>query len=193
MILALVLATIDQLPAPEELLSTPVILTPLAFRHFPGLEYEVCRENCRQNTEVFPVPSLLEFMIHYISSAPDGSARSRRSRSALESRPSLLESLQQNVPYYLQSIDVVKPSRARGKKTTGSRRIFLTSATLIVVPGNLVAQWVSEIHKHISAEEIRVLVVNDQDNFPPLMSMVSDYDVCALQRLVGNSTHCPFR
>lgn len=54
------------------------------------------------------------------------------------------------------------------------KKIYLTSATLIVVPTNLVAQWRQEINKH--TDELNVLVITKKDGVPS-HKMLLDYDI----------------
>ncbi|KAH9981425.1 SNF2 family N-terminal domain-containing protein [Lactifluus volemus] len=63
--------------------------------------------------------------------------------------------------------------------------MFLTSATLIVVPPNLLAQWNSEILKHClgpeeSDDALRYLVVNPKDELPAARLLATNYDIVLL-------------
>jgi protein tyrosine phosphatase (PTP) superfamily phosphohydrolase (DUF442 family) len=54
--------------------------------------------------------------------------------------------------------------------------MYLTSASLIVVPPQLVAQWDSEILKHCRSG-LRVLVLKSKTQIPQAKALASDYDV----------------
>lgn len=59
------------------------------------------------------------------------------------------------------------------------RQIALCSATIIVVPRNLLHQWKAEIQKHVMEGEdgLRVLVVENNKDRLPLARQLMDYDV----------------
>jgi hypothetical protein len=62
--------------------------------------------------------------------------------------------------------------------------MYLTSATLVVVPPNLLAQWNSEILKHClgpeeSEDALRFLIVNPKEELPAARLLASNYDVSA--------------
>lgn len=58
---------------------------------------------------------------------------------------------------------------------TAPRKIWLTSATIVVVPANLVQQWVQEIQKHTAG--LRVLIVkNGNEKLPPAEEM-AEFDI----------------
>lgn len=56
-----------------------------------------------------------------------------------------------------------KPRSNRKSSTPGPRRMICTSATIVVVPRNLVHQWKSEIKKHITPGSLKVLIVDGSD------------------------------
>lgn len=67
---------------------------------------------------------------------------------------------------------VPPPEMRRGNRHATSEsylrppdKIYLSQATLIVVPNNLVAQWKQEIQKHTSG--IKVVVITKKDDVPP--------------------------
>lgn len=178
MVLALILSTIDQLPEPEQSIYTPTILTPISFRHFRDDEDRASRERARWKKSTGEFPSLVEILHHYLRVNPE-KTRSRLRDLLSEDNPGLLESIERNVPYYLHYNDEAERVRSsRGARTVASPRvIYLTSATLIVVPPNLVAQWVSEIHKHVSSD-MRVLVIRQNDDLPSALLLAREFDVC---------------
>ena len=54
--------------------------------------------------------------------------------------------------------------------------VYLTAATLVVVPDNLQMQWASEILKHCT-DLLRVLVVKNKEELPDAPVLATDYDV----------------
>jgi hypothetical protein len=179
MILALVLATLDQLPSPEEsILDTQPVMTPLAFRHFPSADFIAARKRAIKRQPVNALgscPSLVELLLHYI----------RVSREPLGARQyeevlpdTLLHMLQLNTPFYHHyDVDPAENARSRRKQAQpGPRLMYLTNASLIIVPSNLVAQWNSEILKHCLSG-LRVLVLKSTTQMPQAKVLASDYDV----------------
>ncbi|KAL1212522.1 F-box protein [Cardamine amara subsp. amara] len=55
-------------------------------------------------------------------------------------------------------------------------RLYLSKATLIVVPANLVDHWKTQIQKHVSSDQLRILVWTDLKKLSP-HSLAWDYDV----------------
>lgn len=184
MVLALVLATLDQTPSPEEsILDTRPIMTPLSFRAFPSADVLAARRRLSGNRTRKPfspvplIPSLVEMLLHILraSTEPTGI---RQHEELLEDR-NLLHLLNQNTPFYHHyEVELVQNGRSRRRSLhSGPRTVFLTKATLIVVPTNLVSQWFTEIHKHCRSGFVRVLVLKDKKPMPTAKSLASDYDV----------------
>jgi SNF2-related domain len=188
MILALVLATIDQLSKPEESVNDArPVMTPLAFRHFPYSQFEAARRRLSPRRSRAPAqdgnsfPRLMEIILHYVRTSPDG-IHLRQNVEWLQNR-GLLSLIDLNVPFYLESQEPVAVARSLRKSANrGFRTMYLTSATLIVVPPNLLAQWKSEILKHClgpeeSDDALRFLLVNPKEGLPPARLLASNYDV----------------
>lgn len=184
MILALVLATIDQLPSPEEsILDTRPVLTPLAFRAFPSADVIDARKRATRRADhnsMLPshkVPSLVEILLHRIRVSPE-TLGVRYYKEELEAR-NLLHLLQHNTPFYYHHDVEVQNQRSTGRRQKpypGPRLVYLTTASLIVVPPNLVAQWYSEILKHCRSV-LRILVLKNKTELPRAKVLASDYDV----------------
>ena len=188
MVLALVLATIDQLSKPEESIhDARPVMTPLAFRHFPHPQFEAARKRLSRRSprtaarDNGAFPRLLELMLHYVRTSPDG-LHLRQNVEWLQNR-GVQSLIDLNVPFYLQCEDpVTLPRPRRNRAKLGFRKMYLTSATLIVVPPNLLAQWSSEILKHClgpeeSDDALRFLVVKPKDELPAARPLATDYDV----------------
>jgi hypothetical protein len=196
MVLAVVLATIDQLSKPEESIhDARPVMTPLALRHFPHPQFEATRKRLSTHRSRVPAhggnsfPRLMEIMLHYVRTFPDG-LRLRQNVEWLENR-GLQSLIDLNVPFYLQSQEPVTLARPRRKSgDRGFRIMYLTSATLIVVPPNLLAQWNSEIFKHClgpeeSDDSLRFLVVKPKDELPEARLLASNYDVSTTRNLIN--------
>lgn len=57
-----------------------------------------------------------------------------------------------------------------------SIRLYLSKATLIVVPSNLVDHWISQIQKHVRSSQLRVYVWSDHQK-PCAHNLAWDYDI----------------
>lgn len=83
------------------------------------------------------------------------------------------EAIQRNRGYYFLSMPV-RRHRSRIPRPD-KRKIWLTGATIVVVPANLVKQWVHEISKHTSG--LKVLIMNNNKHQVPLAEELIDYDI----------------
>ena len=194
MILALVLATLNDLAMPESSIyqrHPPRITTPLAFRHFPS-DFENERKHLTGKNKIrFPegprVPSLVELLLHHLRVPLQGFQPIVPPRYQDElDRRQLYAPLMANTPFYHyeapETIDDDRPKRRRFVKLP-SRVMFITSATLIVVPNSLLGQWKSEVDKHCGTY-IRLLLLRRTTPMPPAQELASNYDVSALPDFV---------
>ncbi|KAH6824501.1 SNF2 domain-containing protein / helicase domain-containing protein / F-box family protein [Perilla frutescens var. hirtella] len=58
-----------------------------------------------------------------------------------------------------------------------SLRFYLSSATLVVVPSNLVEHWKTQIERHVRPGQLRVYIWGDQKKKPSVHNLAWDYDV----------------
>ncbi|RDB22176.1 putative ATP-dependent helicase C23E6.02 [Hypsizygus marmoreus] len=197
MILALILATIHQISSPEEsIVDERPVLTPLSFRHFPSYECVAARKRLTfridDNTIVQGprVPSLVELLLHRRRTTPDtripnttipseATKEQRKSEVAAlveQIRPG--ELLRANTPFYLHYHGEPRSNERnqRNNADPGPRVVHLTSATLIIVPANLLSQWDREIQKHCEYP-LRVLILRSGTPMPHVISLASDYDI----------------
>ncbi|KAF4608242.1 hypothetical protein EYR40_000586 [Pleurotus pulmonarius] len=182
MILALILATRHELSAPEESITdVRPTLTSTALRYFPSAPYDQIRQRCGGDRHIlndgdYPtrVPSLVELLIHVSRTNPQPATHYT---DALESA-GLTKLIRATVPFYHHYLgDPTTYERARRDQSRPApRTMYLTSATLVVVPSNLIAQWYREIHKHCKIE-LRVLQMRTNSTFPSVKSLASDYDI----------------
>ncbi|KAH7440483.1 hypothetical protein KP509_04G109900 [Ceratopteris richardii] len=56
-------------------------------------------------------------------------------------------------------------------------RLYLSRATLVVVPANLVEHWKTQIIRHTKPGQLRVCVLIDQKNAPKVQDLAWNYDV----------------
>ncbi|KAF7986509.1 hypothetical protein HWV62_31335 [Athelia sp. TMB] len=163
MILALVMATLDQLPDSEQ----GPVMTPLALELFPGGSFETER-NCAALQQPSPtVPSLKQIMIHYCRIHSEALRPHWRERLE-QSRPELFMEVMDNIPFYHDHTVLSSQGTAR--------RMYLTSASLIVVPNDLIQQWHHETTKHCESN-LRVLTLVSNAVVPSTKSLASRYDL----------------
>ncbi|EKM55021.1 uncharacterized protein PHACADRAFT_142857 [Phanerochaete carnosa HHB-10118-sp] len=188
MSLALILATLDQLPAPEESYLDPrPVLTPLALRHFPSQTYADAREKCakrsparrRQKIDAVDtprVPSLIEHLLHICSTDPLSTGVREYEDVLRFSR--LWKAYKANTPFYHhyedEPIETLRTSR-KAHGDSGPRIMFLSSATLVVVPPNLLNQWFNEINKHCDST-LRTYMMVDNNSLPSAKKLAL-YDI----------------
>lgn len=185
MILGLILATVDQLSQPEEsLLDYRPIMSPLAYRTFPADEYRNARRRAGMHKsstiDVTSVPSLVEILLHRIRTWGD-KVDTRSHEEQLEAS-NLWQLLQANTPFYhhypvkSSPMRALGPSRTRDRVSEYPRLMHLTTATLVVVPVNLLGQWDREILKHCHST-LRYLIVRQITQIPSAKVLASDYDL----------------
>ena len=91
--------------------------------------------------------------------------------------------LEENIPSYV--IPATASSRATRRPITASKGklIKLCSATLVIVPQNLVSQWKGEILRHIDETELNVLCLDTVgDVSMPSAEQLQRYDIILLPR-----------
>ena len=193
MILTLVVATIREISSPQESLHDDrPIMTPIAFRHFPST-FEMARKRLRAGRRSAPTqsgefPALVELLLHHSRTSPciyvpdpntSRGAILHQKRQELEKQFELTQLAKihrANTPFYLHYESGEEDIRASRKSSNGPRLIYLTNATLIVVPVNLLSQWDREIIKH--CDTLRVFIFRAGTLTPSAKSLASDYDVC---------------
>lgn len=194
MMLSLIVATRKQISSPEpSIVDDRPVMTPLAFRHFPGSEFALARKRMfagrKNTTEETRVPSLVELMLHRARTNPyceiDQTVSNNRYHRNLEMEEKvntlpLGKMLRRNVPFYHHYLG--EPSnRERAQRNKVDQRpkvIYLTSATLVVVPPNLLSQWDREITKHCELP-LRVLILRTKTVMPTARRLATNYDVNA--------------
>lgn len=195
MMIALIIATRHQISSPEHsIVDERAILTPLAFRYFPSGEFESARKRFYHSPGALDlpkcetrVPSLVELLLHHHRVSPycdvpntDPPVSSIERQDQVRTLP-LGDALRVNAPFYHHFLgephDLERTKR--NEEVLGPRVMYLTSATLIVVPPNLLSQWDREITKHC-ALTLRVLIVRPKVPLPSVRSLATDFDVSTL-------------
>ncbi len=195
MMLTLIAATKNQISSPEpSIVDERPVLTPLAFRHFPSGHFSYARKRFFSNRDLyddhgtFPrIPSLVELLLHHHRVSPyceitDNVSSQRHARAikvedGIQTLP-LGELLRANTPFYHHYLGEPH-NRERAKRKTrelGPKIMYLTSATLVIVPPNLVSQWDREITRHCDSP-LRVLVLRAKTPLPSVRDLANDYDV----------------
>ena len=66
-----------------------------------------------------------------------------------------------------------------------SEKIFLSAATLLVVPANLVQHWLFQVQTHVTFDTLKTLVISSDkersNKMPASHSLAWDYDLVSLQ------------
>ena len=98
-----------------------------------------------------------------------------------EDHKNCLATLEDNVGSYVISPPVTRRSH-RPSQIQKGKTIRLTTATLIIVPQNLLSQWKDEISLHVEDQFLEVLYL-DLDTIPvPSATKLMKYDVILLSR-----------
>lgn len=185
MTLSLILSTIDQLPAPPEAHQTAIpVLTPIALKFFPSELYSEARKIAPTSSqgakdEQLGVPPLLETMVHYVRINSENVGLQPAEEELREAR--LWEPIMANTPFYFQpytkATDRNRPLRAT-RAQPPPVLTYISPATLVLVPQNLLGQWENEINKHCTPQiPQRVLVIQKEVRIPSPKQLASDYIV----------------
>ncbi|KAJ6490765.1 P-loop containing nucleoside triphosphate hydrolase protein [Mycena vitilis] len=196
MILGLILSTINQISEPEpSILDRRPVLTPLAFRHFPSEEFANARARFNslrgKRKADGRVPTLIEILLHKLTTNPVAFVSEHKStrydtlKEDVENLEQYLQPRKDNLPFYLdyqsEPVDNERTNkRGRGARG-GPKMLYLTSATLVIVPPNLLLQWTQECYHHCD-DSLRICVLEGGNEgprvpIPPARTMASEYDI----------------
>ncbi|KAI9284162.1 P-loop containing nucleoside triphosphate hydrolase protein [Umbelopsis sp. AD052] len=79
---------------------------------------------------------------------------------------------------YPMSVLVDRPRRVNIPQRT--LKVYMASATLVVVPDNLIAQWTGEVYKHIQDGELDFLVLDNKKQPIPPATQLLNYDMVVI-------------
>ncbi|KAJ7143180.1 SNF2 family N-terminal domain-containing protein [Mycena crocata] len=182
MTLGLILATLHQLSAPEPaIFDERPVLTPLAFRHFPSSAFGKARVRFYGKKGKFDsrsrprVPMLVELMLHKLVTSPVAHHPTSLQEAVLEHYAGPRKD---NLPFYLHYPEPTDNERKtkRSGPDPGPPLLYLTSATLVVVPTNLILQWTQECSLHCE-DSLRVCILRSTEAMPPAKILASEYDI----------------
>ncbi|KAG0378966.1 hypothetical protein BGX24_002195 [Mortierella sp. AD032] len=94
--------------------------------------------------------------------------------------PDLMDMLETSLLYYNEevSLEQNRQSRSRQQRTTDLPvEIYLSSATLVIVPANLVDQWCNEINKHTEDGALKVFTITSASHEFPNLRTLLQYDL----------------
>ena len=92
---------------------------------------------------------------------------------------SCVKTLEKNVAFY----SILERGFGRRQTThVNEKRIYLSSATLIIVPSNLIAQWRQEIETHLEEESLSILMISSSKQALPPVQELLKYDVILMSR-----------
>lgn len=194
MILALVCATRRTMPVTDELVLTPLSETfpfdrerenriarlsrppPLVEGYMlTSREWTAHEARCDAyqdkvneiERESSKMPSLHDLMLSFIRT------RGVPYRDKAHAHPHLVEKLDRQTPYYVELTETPMTKRSQ-EITVTSQKIFLSHATLLVVPAELLLQWRDEIHKHVKDKFLSVWTVHTaKDKIPSIEDLPS--------------------
>jgi hypothetical protein len=177
------------------------VMTLVSFRTFPSAECAKARRRFYKKLKDVPksqFPTLRSLLIHKLRIQPDarildpstrlGASRDQQRRDRLDKldyASHLADAIELNIPFYHHYHEVsiklelgldLGRKRRRVTRDPGPRTMYLTTATLIVVPATLIAQWDREIQKHC-VESLRVCVLRNRQRMPSAQELTTKYDV----------------
>jgi len=93
-----------------------------------------------------------------------------------------VKAIQANIGYYTIPPHPLTPGRRKSARSNppAEELVHLSTASLIVVPPNLVRQWEHEIEKHTTGLKVLVMTENKQ-MLPPVKELI-DYDIILFSR-----------
>ncbi|OAQ27102.1 hypothetical protein K457DRAFT_157153 [Linnemannia elongata AG-77] len=99
--------------------------------------------------------------------------------------PDIMDTLEDALLYYRESGSSEQSRQSRSRQTRTSElpvEIYISSATLVIVPPNLVDQWCNEINKHTEDGALKVFTItNNSQEFPNLRTLLH-YDLVLISQ-----------
>ncbi|KAF9150335.1 hypothetical protein BG015_007854 [Linnemannia schmuckeri] len=127
-----------------------------------------------------PIPSLRDF------AAATVKIRAVNYRHAQDYiNPDIMDTLEDSLLYYHESGSSEQSRQSKSRQTKTSEppvEIYLSNATLVIVPPNLVDQWCNEINKHTYDGALKVFTItNNSQEFPNLRTLLQ-YDLVLISQ-----------
>ncbi|KAG8931828.1 hypothetical protein FRC01_000737 [Tulasnella sp. 417] len=173
--IALILSTLDQLPRPEN--------DDRKIRTEWSLADEEARDPDPEVRLEGSVPSLFDLTCNFIRTNPEASGWYRQRHSGL---PEILTAKLNHPsfrPFYHSRpsvANVQERSRSFFAPAGQSVKIWLTNATLLLVPKMLLPQWRAELNKHVRHGSLKALIIDDLTIIPPASDLANTYDLVVI-------------
>lgn len=174
-VLSLILATRGQFSVPSSSTQNSETQTTLSMRQFPSSTARDLRERFGIPESV-GLPSLVEVLLHFMASQQLPVKSRRKTQTAFFSS-TLAPAFDRLAPFYFQQDVIEETGRRSLSQTRPIRQLFLSRATLVVVPASLYEQWKGEIYKFFWDDTLQVLFVNDTNGKLPNAAQLAKYDV----------------
>ncbi|KAF9091536.1 hypothetical protein BGX23_005076 [Mortierella sp. AD031] len=99
--------------------------------------------------------------------------------------PDVMDTLENALLYYHDDGSLEQNRQSRSRQTKNSElpvEIYLSSATLVIVPPNLIDQWCNEINKHTEDSALKLFTITKAtQEFPDLRTLMS-YDLVLISQ-----------
>ncbi|KAG9070730.1 hypothetical protein KI688_008270 [Linnemannia hyalina] len=126
------------------------------------------------------IPSLRDFAVATVKTR---AVNYRQAQDYIN--PDIMDTLEDALLYYRESGSSEQNRQSRSRQTRISElpvEIYLSSATLVIVPPNLVDQWCNEINKHTEDGALKVFTItNNSQEFPNLRTLLH-YDLVLISQ-----------
>lgn len=123
-----------------------------------------------------PLPSLRQIMLSYVRTSPTPIHYSTKDKILVGA--GLYENLEDTNPYYnLRPSPGQMVSRHGRQGVSQPSQVYVTSATLVVVPTDLVRQWRDQLKEHVERDALRVLVLRTKRDGFKTAQQLAAYDL----------------
>jgi SNF2 family DNA or RNA helicase len=175
-LLALIMATRDRLALPDGREDGNIMVTSLTARYSQTQHHRELRKQY-SISEPDKIPTLVENLLHFLACHPDSVTNAPyRIRELFESS-SLAQLSSRLPPFYFDHGSNSRAERKGEKNVKPPAKLYLTRASLVVVPASLYEQWKGEIYKFCRDGALKVLFAKDIDFRLPRAVELASYDV----------------
>lgn len=176
-VLALALATRGTISKPDNNPESSVSLTHISLRNYPNEPYSELRKLFRI-PQPDRLPSLFDMLLHTTAIGGTSLLDFNYKVSASFALSPLSQVVTALQPFYAHHKGSVKgPRISEMKNSRYPHIIYLSCATLIVVPTSLYEQWKGEIYKFCRDGVLKILFVGDKGVVLPHATELAKYDV----------------